>query len=325
MGLSSAVAFGVVFVGVSLTLSACFTLALLVFAPALRRMGPWVERRAATAAILLPPLLALGVVAVLAISSAIALLNGTDHCLDHSHHLHLCLRHGMAWASRPWALCLVISLATFVVVRSSLSAWAHWGAQRAASRLRALGTQLKRPGCYLVPSRERFAFTAGLLDPTVVLSSAAWDALDTDQREAVLAHELAHVAHGDVRLRAALGLLAALGVPILVNHTLRLWELASERICDRQAAEVVQRPTTVASAMLALIQATPPKLAPEGAVFAAVSHVPERVESVLRDEPGGEGPSRRLMLAAALASAVFTMACGLLSEPLHHALETILG
>lgn len=324
MAFSSLVAFGVVFVGVSLLLSALFTVALLVFAPILRKMGPWVERRAATAAIVLPPLLSLGLVATLAIGSVLALLNGTDHCLDHSHHLHLCVRHGMAWASRPWALSLVVSLATFVLVRSSLSAWAHWGAQRAASRLRALGTPIHHR-CFLVPSRERFAFTAGFFSPTVVLSSAAWNTLDADEREAVLAHELAHVAHGDVRLRAVLGLAAALGVPYLVNRALRIWELSAERICDRRAAQAVQRPSTVASAMLALVRSAPPRLAPEGAVFAAVSHVPERVESVLRDEPGGEGASRRFILAAAVASAIFTIACGLLSQPLHHTLETILG
>lgn len=325
MALSSLVAFGVVFVGTSLVLSALFTMPLFVVARRLRRMGPWVERRAAAAALLLPPLLAFGLVAVLAVGSALALRNGTDHCLDHSHHLHLCLVHGVGWASRPWALCVVISLATFVAVRSALSAWVHWGAQRSVSRLRAVGARLDQPGCYLVPSAERFAFTAGLLSPTVVLSSAAWDVLEPDQRDAVLAHELAHVANGDLWLRATLGVAAAMGVPFSVSRALRLWELSAERICDRHAALAVERPSTVASAMLAFVQGTPPKLAPEGAVFAAMSHVPERVESVLSEEPGGEKHSRQLMIAAALAAAIFTGACGLFAEQLHHTLETILG
>ncbi|MBI5509128.1 MAG: M56 family metallopeptidase [Deltaproteobacteria bacterium] len=325
MALSSLVAFGVVFVGASLVLSVLFNLVLLACTPALRRLGPWVERRAAASAIILPPVIAIGLVAVLAVGSALAILRGSDHCLDHSHHLHLCLKHGMAWASRPWALCLVISLATFVAVRSALSAWAHWGAQRAAARLRAVGAPIDQTGCYLVPSQERFAFTAGLLSPTVVVSSAAWHALDSDERDAVLAHELAHVAHGDLRLRAILGLAAALGFPFLVNRTLRLWELSAERICDRRAALAVQRPSTVASAMLALVRAAPPKLAPEGAIFAAACHVPERVESVLREEPDGERPSRRLMAATVLAAVAVTATCGLFSEPIHHILETILG
>lgn len=325
MALSSAVAFGAVFAGVSLVLSACFAGTLIVSGPALHRMGPWVERRAAAVAIVLPPLLGLAVVAVLAIDAALMLRTGTDHCLDHAHHLHICLRHGIAWSSRPLVFWPVLSLATVILLRTSLSVRAHWRAQRAASRLRAVGTPIDHPGCYLVPSGERFAFTVGIVEPTVVLSSAAWEALNADEREAVLAHELAHVHHGDVRLRAALGLAAALGAPFLIKRVLRTWEQAAERICDRRAAAAVGHPSTVASALLALMQSTPPGLAPAGVFFAAASRVTERVESILREEPGGEEPSQRLLASAAVVSAAFAVACGVLSGPLHHALETILG
>lgn len=51
-----------------------------------------------------------------------------------------------------------------------------------------------------------------------------------------------------------------------------------------------------------LARAVPSKLAPEGVVFAAASHVQARVESLLRDEPGGERLSLRLSIAAAFAS-----------------------
>ena len=132
MSAASFIAFGAVFVGISLGLSLFFSVALLLWGPFLRRMGPWVERRAATAALVLPPVLAFGLVAVLAVDSVRALSDGTDHCLDHAHHLHLCLMHGGAWGAHPWALCLVISSAIFVAVRFTLSAWAHLGAQRFA-------------------------------------------------------------------------------------------------------------------------------------------------------------------------------------------------
>jgi Zn-dependent protease with chaperone function len=324
MAASSLVAFGVVFVGASVVLSMLFNVLLVAFAPLLRRQGPWAERRAAAAALALPSLLAAGLVAVLAVGSALAICNGTDHCLDHSHHLHLCVRHGMAWASRPWALTLVLSVVTFVAVRSVLSGWAHFRAQRAASRLRRVGVLLGQPGCYLVPSPERFAFTAGLFAPTVVVSTAAWDALDEGQRGAVLAHELGHVANRDLWIRALLGLAASFGVPFLVTRALRLWEVSAERICDRRAA-TVERPSTVAGAMLSLARSTSSKLAPEGAVFAAASHVQARVESLLRDEPGGERLSLALSIAAASTAIVLTIAGALWFGPLHHLLETILG
>jgi Zn-dependent protease with chaperone function len=322
---ASLIAFGAVFVATSLGLSLLFSISLLLGRPLLRSMGPWVERRAATAALVLPPLLALGLVTVLATASAVALWAGTDHCLPHPHHLHLCLRHGAAWASQPWALCLVISVATFVTVRASLSIWAHLAAQRAASRLRRLGAPLGKRACYLVPSDERFAFTAGLISPAVILSSAAWEALEPEQREAILAHELTHVAHGDLWRRAVLWFAASFGAPYLASRALRIWELAAERICDRQAARAVDRPSTVASAMLALVRTGPTRLAPEGAVFAAGNHVPERIESLLRDEPGGERRSRHLVIAFAALSVFSAIACGAFAGPLHHVLETIFG
>jgi Zn-dependent protease with chaperone function len=321
---ASLVAFSTVFVATSLGLSVLFLVSLFLGRPILRRLGPWVERRAATVALVLPPLLAFGLVLTLAASSAVALWRGTDHCLAHAHHLHLCLVHGAAWVSQPWALCLVIAAATFVAARCSLSLSAHWVAQRAASHLRAIGSPL-RERTYLVPSDDRFAFTAGLLSPTVVFSSAAWEILEPEQREAILAHELAHVAHGDIWRRAALGVAACFGAPYLVSRALRIWELAAERICDRHAAHAVDRPSTVASAMLALVRARPARFAPEGAVFAAASHVTERIESVLREEPSGESHARRLLIVFAVVSALFAIACAVFAGPIHHTLETILG
>ncbi len=321
---TSLVAFGAVFVGASLGLSLLLSIGLLLARRRLRRLGPWVERQAAAAALVLPPLLALGLVGALAAHSALALRAGTDHCLAHAHHHHLCLRHAAAWASEPWALCLVVGGAVFVAVRLALALRAQASAQRSVSRLRALGAPIAA-GAYLVPSQERFAFTAGLLSPTVVLSSAAWQALDPEQREAVLAHELAHVAHRDLGQRAALEVASWFGVPFLASRALRLWELSAERLCDRRAALAVERPSTVASAVLALARTTAPRLAPEAASFAAASQVPERIESLLREEPGGERSSRRLLLALALASLLAAAACAAFAASLHHTIETILG
>jgi Zn-dependent protease with chaperone function len=325
MSLASLVAFALVFLGATLWLSALLGAQVLAFERSLGRMGPWVARRAAAAALILPPLLSLGLVAVLLADSARALWTGADHCLHHDHHLHLCLAHGAAWASRPWALALVAAASTFVLVRGGLSAWAHSQAQLSAGRLRNLGDPLGFPGCYLVPSRERFAFTAGILSPTVLISSAAWEALEPEERDAVVAHELGHVAHGDLWQRAALGFLASLGVPFLVNRLLSMWSLATERICDRRAALAVGRPSIVASAMLALAWSSPPRLAPAGAVFAAAHHVPSRVRAVLAEGPDGATHAKFLLWCLCGTTAAVITVFVLFAEPLHHALETILG
>jgi Zn-dependent protease with chaperone function len=226
--------------------------------------------------------------------------------------------------SHPWALGLVTSAAAFVGLRFTCLLWGHVKAQRVVARLRSLSEPIGRRA-YLVPIDERFAFTAGLLSSTVFFSRAAWEVLRPEQREAILAHELAHIDHDDIRCRAALGCAASFGVPLLVRSALRLWERSTERICDREAALAVDRPSTVASAMLALIRPAPLRLAPEGSLHAAASDLPERIEAVLREEPSGERLSQLLVLALGAASASFAIACGAFVTPIHHALETILG
>jgi Zn-dependent protease with chaperone function len=325
MSLASLIAFVLVFVGATLGLSAVLALPVLALERVLDRNGPWVARRAAAAALVLPPLLSFGLVLILLAGSAHALWTGADHCLVHDHHLHLCLVHGAAWASQPWAVAVVAAAGTFVLLRAGLSALAHLRAQRSVGRLRNLGDELGVPGCYLVPSRERFAFTAGLLSPAVLISSAAWEALNPEERAAVVAHELGHLAHGDPRWRAWLGALASLGAPFLANRLLLIWSLATERLCDRRAALAVGKPSTVASAMLALARPLPPHLAHSGAVFAAASHLPSRIQALLAEGPDGSTCARRLLWGVLVGTATVLTACVLFAEPLHHALETLLG
>jgi Zn-dependent protease with chaperone function len=325
MGLGSLVGFGIVFLATSFVLSGLLALPVLALGTRLRRLGPWVERRAVAGALGLPPVLAFGLVAVLVASSLLALRSGTDHCLDHGHHLHLCVLHGAPWVSQAWALALVAFALTFVVVRACLSGWAHFGAQRSVGRLRKLGTRLGARRTYLVPSNERFAFTAGLFSPAVIVSSAAWNALDAEQRAAILVHERAHIENGDLWLRVVLGIAATLGFPGVASRLLATWSLTAERICDRQAANEVGRPSTVASAMLALAGTSPAPVGPAGVVFAAASCVPERIVAVLEEGPGGEARSKLMLATLALAAASAVLAWVAFAEPIHHVLETLLG
>jgi Zn-dependent protease with chaperone function len=325
MTLASLVAFGAVFVGTCLAFSLLLTAILLVAGKVLRRSGPWVERRAAAAAVILPPLLAAGFVAALAADSALGLAAGTDHCLDHPLHHHLCLSHGSAWLSHYWALGIFLAAAGSFFLRLVRLVWAHARAQRSVAHLRAIGEPAARGACYLLPSEDRFAFTAGMFSPAVFVSRGAWDALTPEQREAILAHESAHIRQRDLLRRAALGLAAACGVPFLANRALRLWTAATERICDRHAVRTVGRPSTVASAMLALLRPSPPRLTPNAAFFCGASDVPERIEAMLRGEPGGERTSRRLVALAVAAGVSFAVACSAFAGPIHHVLESALG
>ncbi|MCP4676065.1 MAG: M48 family metalloprotease [Deltaproteobacteria bacterium] len=326
MAASSLICFGLVFICVSALASLLLGGVLKLAESNLRTLGHFTERRGATLVLLLPPLLGLTVTAILAGNSALALASGTDHCLEHGHHLHLCLKHSALWASEPWAVVTLCFFATFIIIRAIHTAWAHLYAQLAATRLKDIGSPIDDfDHGFLVPGEEKTAFTTGVFSPTIIISRGAWNALDVNGRAALMAHEQAHITHGDLGKRAALGVLACLGVPMFTRRALEIWELASERICDRDAASRVGRSSIVAGAILSLSQLPGKRPATAVAVFAAASNVTQRVHSLLNHEPGGEPVARSLAGFSIAATVLAAAACMIFAESLHHILETILG
>ncbi len=326
MDVASLIGFGLVLLSVSIVSSVVLGGLLLLGKDRLRTMGPWAERRAASLALLLPPLYGLGVVITIAVTKVAAWQAGTDHCLGHSHHLHLCPIHGGHWATVPWAVAATAFFATYVLTRIAMIFWAHANAQRSANRLKRSGTPIIGfERAVLVPSSERFAFTTGVYSPAVIISSATWEAIDEDQRHALLAHEYAHIAHGDLWKRATLGILACFGAPVLSQRSLKIWELASERVCDRDAAELAGRPSVVASAMLSLVQTRTNRHEPAIAGFAAECNVTERIQSLFNTSSGGKRAAKRIAVALLLTSVLAAVTCVFCSESLHHTIETILG
>ncbi len=326
MAISSLICFGLVFICVSALASLLLGGALTVGGARLRALGPLAERRAATLTLLLPPLFGFMVSAILAGNSALALASGTDHCLKHVHHLHLCIKHSELWTSEPWAVAALGFFATFVLVRAVHTIWAHAHAQLAATRLKKTGSPIEGfDHGFLIPGKEKTAFTTGVFSPTIIISRGAWDVLDASGRSALMAHEQAHIANGDLQKRAVLGILACLGVPMFTRRALKNWELASERVCDRVAASSVGRSSIVAGAILSLAQSPGKRPAAAVAVFAAASNVKDRVHSLLDHEPGGEPDARKMAAFFLALSILSTAACMLFAESLHHILETILG
>jgi Zn-dependent protease with chaperone function len=93
------------------------------------------------------------------------------------------------------------------------------------------------PGTILVVRDERpVSFTAGIWTPRLVISTGALANLADADLQAVVAHELAHVARNEAAWRIV-GTLATLAhAPILGRRSLRAWLAASEAICDEAAA-----------------------------------------------------------------------------------------
>jgi len=326
MAAASLIGFGLVVITVSMLTSLLLSGALVRFAKRLHEVGPRAGRRAATLAVILPPLIGVIVSGTIAASSLLAYFAGQDHCLGHGHHLHLCPIHGAQWLSEPWAVAAMAFFGTFVIVRLGQTVWGHVSAQRLARRLRLVGEPIGHyEHTFIVPSDERFAFTAGVFTPTVIISRAAWDALDVSQRQAVLAHEHAHVRNGDLWKRAILGLLACFGAPILIQNALKLWDIASERVSDHEAARQVGKPSVVASAILRLARTRTTNQVPAVAVFAAACHVEGRIHSLFDHPESGSHAAKKLLIVLVLGVGAVALAVASFSESLHHLLETILG
>lgn len=162
-----------------------------------------------------------------------------------------------------------IGLAVLTVFLAAAAA----GTARAAalvSRTRALTA-----GCTAVPVPERLgataqrlglaralvvfeapvatAFTAGLIRPRVFVSTAALDLLTTDEIEAVLLHERAHMQHSDPLRMTLARLIASLLFFLPLADELRCrFETAKELEADRAVLEAQRRVAPLAGALVRL-------------------------------------------------------------------------
>ncbi|MDP3062559.1 MAG: M56 family metallopeptidase [Chloroflexota bacterium] len=101
------------------------------------------------------------------------------------------------------------------------------------------------------------AYTAGLRNQRMVISTGLVDTLDDEEMETVLAHELAHRLRYDNRTGWAI---LGLGTLMLYNPLalleLRLIAQERERACDDVAAQTTGKPLALASALLKVARRT---------------------------------------------------------------------
>jgi beta-lactamase regulating signal transducer with metallopeptidase domain len=310
--------FALVFVLIAWMLSGLGGLALLGGRAWLRRCGPAVERRAAGAVAVLPVLLALAVAIALIVRSVV----GSDHCAVHHHHAHLCVVHGAVWLERGWVVAALAAVGALVAMRIVLLFATLLRGYRSIAEIASASATHGR--IRIVESHRAFSFVAGLVHPAIYVSSRAWAALTEPEREAVVAHEHAHIARGDLRARLILEAMLALAAPLIGEIVRASWRSACERLCDVDAVDVVQDPAAVASAMVALCRLN--ASCPRALGFTPTAHeLAERVHALLDGQPSGVRAAAvlgRVIAAGALAIIAITAVA---AEPLHHALETLLG
>lgn len=317
MDAASAIGFGLAFVAAAWLSSAALGAAVALARP--RRLGPAADRAAAAGALVIPPVLAAAMTTALVVQSAAS--GGADHCAAHGHHLHLCVFHGGGWGAQPVAVVALAMIGALVATRLVQILTAVAAARRRLTRMRRL-TGLAGD-VIVVPSATAFCFVAGLIRPRIYVSTATWDALADDERAAMLAHERAHLTARDPARRFGLGLLALLGAPGVAARMLARWSAATERVCDAAAARAID-PAAVASALvrMARCRAEPPAAA---IGFPAGGDTIARIESLLAGASTGAHAGTVIRRLTWTGLAVSIAAVGVLADPIHHVLETLLG
>ena len=249
-----------------------------------------------------------------------------DHCLAHAsgagHHGHLCPVHTthMHAAAAGWWLLGAIGALIGVRVGREVVGWV--AARRRLGEIEAASRRSEEGPWRVVDSERPFAFTTGLVDPVVYLSSGLQERLDEASCRVVLAHELHHARrrHGAVQLVVRL-------VTAFVSPGVRSWllselALAFEQSSDGHAAEAVDGPVSVAETILAVErfahETRPAHLKDHRAPGFGGGDLERRVRSLV-DEPTWRPAGAGLWIA----SIVVFIGTAAHYETLHHMAETL--
>lgn len=319
MTAASLAGFSLVFALIAWSLSTMGGLALLGNRDRLRRLGLLVERRAATFAAVVPIVLASAAVTALIVQSIV----GPDHCEVHGHHAHLCLVHGAVWLDRAWVMVALASIGAVVAARSVFLAMNLVRSYRSVAVLRAVS--VANGPIRLVESQRAFCFVAGLVHPAIYVSTRVWSYLSPDERVALIAHEAAHVRQRDLHRRVLVEAFLALAAPLVGQILRTAWLSATERLCDARAVGETGDAASVASAMVAMCRLNTSQPASLLGFSPPTNELAERVRAVLAGAPLGAVAAGRLARVVVGTSCGVVLATACAAEPLHHALETLLG
>lgn len=320
MAAGSLIGFALLFIAVSWTISLLCGLMVWLGRKALREAGASMERAASASALIVPVCLASALATVILSQSFVV----EHHCLAHGHHPHLCLYHGGPWADAGWAVFLVALFAVTFLARLAQRMRGAWQTVEARRALERTAERNDEHDIFIAPARSVFCFVTGMVRPRIFLSTRAWEKLDAAERHAVVAHERAHIAQGDLWRRFILSLVALLGVPVLAEWFLDRWKQATEKLCDRYSAEKVGE-RAVAAALLKLARGESHEAMALVNAFPPAANTVERIEALLRGDVDRSSAARVLrgvITAITVAAMLFVAGHG---DPLHHALETLLG
>ena len=231
-----------------------------------------------------------------------------------------------SWLRSSWQAASVL-LPSWVVIGSAWllirSAWFRWRLRnarrvdrgRVIELLRELTNPEQRAATWPKPIRvlivpgfaEPAAF--GIWRPTIVLPPSC-ESLDREAMRAVLAHELGHIARGDLWwLAIGRVLTTCLGFQPLNRIARREWTAAAECLCDAWAVDQGVERLTLARCLTALAEhrLTGVSLADALAAVGSPSSLRTRIERLVADpvaDPWARRSRRWLLSGSVIAAAV---------------------
>jgi bla regulator protein blaR1 len=225
-----------------------------------------------------------------------------------SHLLGACVLRLRATYATPGGATVAelgLTLAGAVMVRTALTAATHWrAARRQAVRHAQTARLVGRPdsdlGAMLVDHAQPTAYCVAGPHPTVILTTAALQALDPDQVDAVLAHERAHLAshHHLLLAIARIGRQVLPFLPLMRMADTQITRLVEMHADDAATADRDSGPLATALVVLATAAAPVPGLA------AAATDAVQRIQRLLRPAEPLSRLRRQLLGAGAAVLAL---------------------
>jgi len=226
----------------------------------LPRLADWEGRRQVQLLVLAAPVLSLAVA-----------LSALSHFAGHvcflgvppwDYTLGLALPLGMAAVALGGLALGVVRFGVMARIFAGKGVPAHAELQTLADTL-AAQVGARRARMLLCPLDRPLALASGLWRPTILLSSWTLDHLDRRELEAVLAHELAHIARRDY-LAVWLSTVLRDAFCYLPTSWVAYRQLQREKelACDDLAVRITRRPLALASALAKVWQPTLSRSAP---------------------------------------------------------------
>ncbi len=167
------------------------------------------------------------------------------------------------------------------------------------------------------------ALLVGWWRPSLVVDRRLWVALSPSQREAMLAHEQAHLDRRDPLMLFVLRVLTVIAPGPARRALVRAWLDRAETRADELAVQAVGDPLLVAEALLRCARLG--ARAPDLAIAWTSGQLERRVHAILKgvDSPAGSGPDANLLDGAVLVGMLLAVVAA--TPTLHHQLEHLLS